>query len=187
MNQRLRRANATQARVGFTIVELLIVIVVIAILAAISVVAYNGIQSRAYNTKVITGTNAYLKAFHEYKAVNGSYPSTGGCLGANYPNNACWATNSDGTSPVLSVSSSLDAGLSEFVPTKPDVGNQLINIVIVNQHRGGAYYNSSGTGYSVSAPYIGYYLKGNNANCGMNVAQQVNEGPLTVCLVALPS
>lgn len=32
---------------GFTIVELLIVIVVIAILAAISVVAYNGIQTRA--------------------------------------------------------------------------------------------------------------------------------------------
>lgn len=32
---------------GFTIVELLIVIVVIAILAAISIIAYNGIQSRA--------------------------------------------------------------------------------------------------------------------------------------------
>jgi prepilin-type N-terminal cleavage/methylation domain-containing protein len=32
---------------GFTIVELLIVIVVIAILAAITIVAYNGIQSRA--------------------------------------------------------------------------------------------------------------------------------------------
>ena len=32
---------------GFTIVELLIVIVVIAILAAISIVAYNGIQNRA--------------------------------------------------------------------------------------------------------------------------------------------
>lgn len=32
---------------GFTIVELLIVIVVIAILAAISIIAYNGIQRRA--------------------------------------------------------------------------------------------------------------------------------------------
>lgn len=31
-------------QVGFTIVELLIVIVIIAILAAISIVAYNGIQ-----------------------------------------------------------------------------------------------------------------------------------------------
>jgi prepilin-type N-terminal cleavage/methylation domain-containing protein len=32
---------------GFTIVELLIVIVVIGILAAISIVAYNGMQARA--------------------------------------------------------------------------------------------------------------------------------------------
>ena len=37
---------------GFTIVELLIVIVVIAILAAISVVAYNGIQTRTQETVV---------------------------------------------------------------------------------------------------------------------------------------
>ena len=32
---------------GFTIVELLIVIVVISILAAITIVAYNGVQERA--------------------------------------------------------------------------------------------------------------------------------------------
>lgn len=33
---------------GFTIVELLIVVVITAILAAISVVAYNGVQSRTH-------------------------------------------------------------------------------------------------------------------------------------------
>lgn len=39
--------NNVHRRSGFTIVELLIVVVVIAILAAITIVAYNGIQNRA--------------------------------------------------------------------------------------------------------------------------------------------
>lgn len=38
---------------GFTIVELAIVIVVIAILAAITIVSYGGIQNRAYETAVL--------------------------------------------------------------------------------------------------------------------------------------
>lgn len=37
---------------GFTIVELLIVIVVIGILAAITIVAYNGVQNRAFDTSI---------------------------------------------------------------------------------------------------------------------------------------
>ncbi len=41
-----------QRSTGFTIVELLIVIVVIAVLAAITVVAYNGIQQRSQNAKI---------------------------------------------------------------------------------------------------------------------------------------
>ena len=43
---------AKQTPRGFTIVELLIVVVVIAILAAITVVAYSGIQNRTNDTAV---------------------------------------------------------------------------------------------------------------------------------------
>ncbi len=59
---------------GFTIVELLIVIVVIGILAAITVVAYNGIQSRAYGAKAAATANIYAKALSIYKNTNGYYP-----------------------------------------------------------------------------------------------------------------
>lgn len=61
---------------GFTIVELLIVIVVIAILAAIVVVAYNGIQERARNSRRASDIKAMQKLVEAYNAENGEYPRT---------------------------------------------------------------------------------------------------------------
>ena len=60
---------------GFTIVELLIVIVVIGILAAITIVAYNGIQGRAHDTTVQSDLrNLYNKSLAFY-ATEGYYPA----------------------------------------------------------------------------------------------------------------
>lgn len=59
---------------GFTIVELLIVIVVIGILAAITIVAYNGIQGRARDSARLSDINAIRKALEVYKSFNGEYP-----------------------------------------------------------------------------------------------------------------
>lgn len=65
---------------GFTIVELLIVIVVIGILAAITIVAYNGIQQRARDTQRKSDLSQITKALQLYKIDNASYPSTAsGC------------------------------------------------------------------------------------------------------------
>jgi len=58
---------------GFTIVELLIVIVAIAILAAISVVAYNGMQQRAQNSARISAATSIAKAF-DLKTVETGQP-----------------------------------------------------------------------------------------------------------------
>lgn len=57
---------------GFTLVELLIVIVIIAILAAVSVVAYSGIQDRALDTSDVKNIAEIQKSLELYKAKNGS-------------------------------------------------------------------------------------------------------------------
>lgn len=61
---------------GFTIVELLIVIVVIAILATISIVAYNGIQDRANNAAVQSDGSTIAKKMEMAKIDLGHYPTS---------------------------------------------------------------------------------------------------------------
>ncbi len=58
---------------GFTIVELLIVIVVIGILAAISIVAYNGIQNRANDSAVQSDIANIRQQQLLYQVDNGTY------------------------------------------------------------------------------------------------------------------
>ncbi len=60
---------------GFTIVELLIVIVVIGILAALVIVTYNGIQQKARDTERKTDINAIASHLEAYNAQNGRYPT----------------------------------------------------------------------------------------------------------------
>ncbi len=60
---------------GFTIVELLIVIVVIGILATLVIVTFSGIQQRARNTTRQTDINAIASHIEAYYADNGRYPT----------------------------------------------------------------------------------------------------------------
>jgi len=74
---------------GFTIVELLIVIVVIAILAAITIVAYNGIQQRASYSRMRSDMASLNKAIQLYYADRGSYPVTPTTAGTYCSGNWC--------------------------------------------------------------------------------------------------
>lgn len=92
---------------GFTIVELLIVIAVIAILAAITVIAFNGVQQRTENTKTHHAVSQFAVALSLYAQENGVYPtpiSPGGwyclpvdssyCLSSsNSPTPSCFGLN----------------------------------------------------------------------------------------------
>lgn len=112
---------------GFTIVELLIVIVVIAILAAITIVAYSGIQNRARDVAVLTSFDAYEKAFQIAHIKDGQYPAMSSpstlqvCLGDikdypqtnNFQEGQCFVyDNGAGTTTEVA---SIDAGVNDSI------------------------------------------------------------------------
>lgn len=72
-----------RTQTGFTIVELLIVIVVIGILASITIVAFNGVQQRARDTDRKSDVNTLVKAMsiwsvQEFKAPINTGAGSGG-------------------------------------------------------------------------------------------------------------
>lgn len=81
-------------RSGFTLVELLITIVILGILASITVVSYQGLQSRAHDAVVQAELRNIGQSLELYMLETGSYPSL-----ANFP-----AITAPTASPRLSVS-----------------------------------------------------------------------------------
>ena len=75
---------------GFTIVELLIVIVVIAILAAITITTYSGIQQRSRDVARQSDVTTIQKALELYRMDNGRFP-----VEVPNPGNSTWEISSD--------------------------------------------------------------------------------------------
>jgi prepilin-type N-terminal cleavage/methylation domain-containing protein len=78
---------------GFTIVELLVVIVVIGILAAITIVSYTGISSKAVNSSLQSDLSGAKKRLAIFYTDNGAYPATNNCGIAESTTNICLKTS----------------------------------------------------------------------------------------------
>lgn len=119
---------AKQKQNGFTLVELLIVIVVIAILASISAVAYNGVVQRSYTAQVASVVDGYEKLLNMYKVDNGDFPTfsdTGGsfaCLTGNntLPAVDAFAVNECDSEYADRISPELNGKLLEYTKQLPD-------------------------------------------------------------------
>ena len=73
----LNNINRKQKEGGFTIVELLVVIVVIGILAAITIVSYTGITARANASKALSNAQTIVSVAEAINADTGAkYPVT---------------------------------------------------------------------------------------------------------------
>lgn len=73
---------------GFTIVELLIVIVVIGILALLVITTYSGIQAKARNSKRQTDIQSIQTQLEAFFSQNGYYPNRGDNM-----NTASWLSS----------------------------------------------------------------------------------------------
>lgn len=150
---------------GFTIVELLIVIVVIGILAAMTIVSYNGIQTRAENTKTLSGVDQVAKAIQIYKLDNSTYPLAGGATAAN----ACISSTNPascgrsgtgsvcGSDATYSFDTNFETEIKKVIPSVPSVSSQAIPCG--TRTLTGAIYRTD-SGATNQNAYIIYYLRG---------------------------
>lgn len=102
---------------GFTIVELLVVIVVIGILAGLVLNSFSGAQGRARDAKRKTDIRTLTTALEIYYAENGQYPS--GPLGSTAIDGS-WATTLDASwQPLMNTLKSSGAS-EQITDPKPD-------------------------------------------------------------------
>lgn len=100
---------------GFTIVELLVVITIIAILASIVVVTYRGTQGRARDDRRKTDIHNITKALELYYSDNNAYPLSTGTASAL---GSMWYSSGDTSWTVFS-STLTGAGAISTVPSDP--------------------------------------------------------------------
>jgi len=108
---------AKQKQSGFTIVELLIVIVVIAILAAITIVAYNGIQNRAKQSSAQAAVSQASKKVMAYAVQNSDqYPDDLTTAGISNSGDTTYLFSSDNLStPRLYCVTATNGNFSSYV------------------------------------------------------------------------
>jgi len=96
---------------GFTIVELLIVIVVIAILATITIVAYNGVQERTRDSIRKEDLGSLAKAWQLYAIDNGDYGDANcGYIGGSITSGGWLPNDYDATGPRIPMDDCLKNG-----------------------------------------------------------------------------
>jgi len=146
---------------GFTLVELLIVIVVIGVLAAIVTVAYRSVAAHARDSSRDAALSQFRSAIEAYHASNGNYPdpSQGGV--PCHPGSGTQCTVSDST-----LGSFLVPGVVSTLPNDPDKGTSKAILYVTSA--GGTAYGLLMLGYETKPAMCRYLGPGAPASWWSN-------------------
>ena len=128
---------------GFTIVELLVVIVVIAILAAITIVSYTGITTKANAAVLQSDLANNTQVLKIYYTLNGSYPAT-------LDTNNCPALPVPDTTNCLKLSSTNQLAYSPMDTANP-TSPQNFRLTTYNN---GSYYSTNAASLNCPVNFI---------------------------------
>jgi prepilin-type N-terminal cleavage/methylation domain-containing protein len=152
------------AQAGFTIIELLVVIVIIGILAAITIVSYTGITSRANTGAAQTTAQTVVQKAEIYNAETGHYPYASSDLTTD--STASYYVSPTGVSFTLGTTEPTSSTTVSFVKcgTTPNSSQGTIieangNITGVRIH----YWTYTGTPNADN-----YYVAGADSGTGIN-------------------
>jgi prepilin-type N-terminal cleavage/methylation domain-containing protein len=145
---------------GFTIVELLIVVVVIAILAAITIVSFNGIQARANQAKIDSDMSVLNKSILAARNAKGEVPLRE-ITGLTATGGNCWSKPS-GTD--LAALAKTDLCWTVYLASLDAISTASnINVRNLVDPWGRPYYidenEAEGTAPSCNKDKIGYYSR----------------------------
>lgn len=165
---------AKQKQAGFTIVELLIVIVVIAILATISIVAFNGIQQKGRNAARLAGANSVYKQLEIYTRQTGNnWASSVFCIPteANFDSGNgglldCYASNTPRSENASDNANFAAAGIKFSYPNTPITIASGVKYYGIHL----AYFANLSQGMNGALrPYVLlFFLEGSDQDCGPN-------------------
>jgi general secretion pathway protein G len=138
-----------QNKSGFTIVEIVIVVVVIGILASIVIIGYNQVQARGRDSKRKADITNIVKALELYYSDNGSYPVASGTNSSVGPT---WYSSD--TSSWSSFVSTL-TGVMDIVPSDPR--NSVGDVTSSSSAFSYAYFGGDYCGSAMGQMYILVY------------------------------
>lgn len=195
---RVKNSTPTEFRLsGFTIVELLIVIVILGILAALVITVFRGVQEQAYNARIISAVKQYHGAIEQYRVLHSRYPATGPenngdtiavvCLGAGYVDAHCGSI----TNTEVYEDSVFNENMNEVLKNRPKVNDQQLPAG-PEDFVGAVYGNDyiwSEKGYHTEARTIQYALHGANQDCKLPGAwayrSTTSPRATTACIIEL--